>query len=171
MSTYSLTFSFFAVRAFGNSQFDKASLSLFSLGNMENSKGSAAAKEKLNSKKGCIGIQDESITVFPFFLLLPQYGHQFVTEKMDWLCYWPLFILIWYSIDILTLLWIWNILSSQDCFPRTFQSSKCLEYSSMYCQIHTSIRVVIFKVDLNMSMRLTSLCFLVSVALVVFNHP
>ena len=67
MSTYSLTFSFFAVRAFGNSQFDKASLSLFSLGNMENSKGSAAAKEKLNSKKGCIGIQDESITVFPFF--------------------------------------------------------------------------------------------------------
>ena len=83
---YSLTFSFFAVRsrAFGNSQFDKASLSLFSLGNMENSKGSAAAKEKLNSKKGCIGIQDESITVFPFFLLLPQYGHQFVTEKMDY---------------------------------------------------------------------------------------
>ena len=52
---YSLTFSFFAVRsrAFGNSQFDKASLSLFSLGNMENSEALVCiSKGKAELEKG-----------------------------------------------------------------------------------------------------------------------
>ena len=83
MSTYSLTFSFFAVRAFGNSQFDKASLSLFSLGSLATAREeSRAARKRVASEYRMRG--EKRAAAVPF-LLLPQYGHQFVTgRKMDY---------------------------------------------------------------------------------------
>ncbi len=76
----------------GNSQFDKASLSLSSLGNwLWREKG-------LHRNTGWE------------FLLLPQYGHQFVKgewTKALWLWLWPL--LYWFGIQLTHQLWILNI--------------------------------------------------------------
>jgi hypothetical protein len=79
---------------YSNSQFDKASLSLSSHGTWIELR--ATTEE---DRKGCIGIHDE---LLDSFLLLPQYGHQFVAARnglpSPYPQTWPL-ILISYSID------------------------------------------------------------------------
>ena len=148
-------------RAFGNSQFDKASLSLFSLGRSEQS--SRRARKRVASE---YRMREKSGSQQFLFLLLPQYGHQFVTgRKMDstlcWTTRWPLFILIWYSIDIVEQ----YPLNMENIIPRllffsgkTFQSSKCCYFSMpgfLLSNCSQSTKPIL-KVDLNMSMRLTS---------------
>ena len=73
---------------------------------------------------------------------------------------WPLFILIWYSIDItaIAVSFEYGEYHPKIAFPPTFQSSKCLLgfLHADTVKLQSKAKKPIFKVDLNMSMRPTS---------------